>query len=169
MSEAGSLRDPARFSNVNNYQHGMFNDYNYRPGQYAQRRSSMLCANYIEYNSGQYQFVLGQFYCPVEGFRVDATMCCGPPRAQYCCTPQEYHALSGAGGGGGGLVGGEYYGGNQQRQSSKGVVTIVLVFVVIAILACCVLVFVLVCVKKRVYKKLPMFNKNRDGNDNAPS
>ena len=42
-----------------------------------------MCTNYNDYGG----IVLGQFYCPIEGFSRTETACCGISGDQYCCYP----------------------------------------------------------------------------------
>lgn len=77
--------------NNHNYNDGYYNNYNYRPGKYGEVRGT-LCTNYLEYDG----IVFGQFYCPIEGFEYDETMCCGALKEQYCCSLTEYNSLKGS-------------------------------------------------------------------------
>ena len=72
-----------------NYQQGVYNDYAYRPNYYADIAGS-VCYNYLEYDG----IVYGAFVCPIEGFDITATACCGPPREQYCCSPRDLAAYN---------------------------------------------------------------------------
>ena len=62
------------------YQNGYYNDYNYRPAKYSSIKGT-ICKNYLEYNG----IIFGKFYCPIEGFSLEDTECCGRDNEQYCC------------------------------------------------------------------------------------
>lgn len=66
------------------YQLGYYNNYNYRPDEYANATSS-ICSNYLEYGG----IVFGQFLCPTEGYNITATQCCGAVNEEHCCEPKS--------------------------------------------------------------------------------
>lgn len=70
-----------------NYHTGYYNDYNYRPDKYGKVTNGKVCQNNLEFEGG---IVFGEFICPIEGFNLDETMCCGAPNEQYCCSLKEY-------------------------------------------------------------------------------
>ena len=70
---------------INNhlYPLGLYNNYNYRPGEYAEVNMTSTCTNYLEYGG----VVFGRYICPVEGYSLNSNQCCGPINEQYCCEP----------------------------------------------------------------------------------
>ena len=67
------------------------------PNEAAQQQSSpyieeqinvpySTCTNYLEYNG----IVYGAFNCPVDGYDIEAYLCCGQLNQQFCCTQFEY-------------------------------------------------------------------------------
>ncbi len=132
----------------NYYERGLYNNYNYRPGDYANTRGS-LCKNYVNYDG----VVYGQFYCPIEGFNYDDTRCCGPHNEEYCCNEREYRMFNGDY-----RDEDRYHGRNDRhRKSSSGGSGLLVGFLVFTlfICMCCTLVTVFCCVKKRIYEKIP--------------
>ena len=69
-------------SDSHNYETGYFFDYNYRPGNYSNIDGS-LCTNDQEYEG----IVFSKMKCPIEGFSVEAVLCCDVPGQQFCCVP----------------------------------------------------------------------------------
>lgn len=69
--------------NNHRYQLGLYNDYNYRPGEYAEVNMTSTCTNYLEYGG----VVFGRYICPVEGYSLNSNQCCGPTNEKYCCEP----------------------------------------------------------------------------------
>jgi hypothetical protein len=149
------------YSGSHNYHNGNYNGYNYRPNQYGNVQGA-VCTNYLEYDG----IVYGQFRCPVEGYDLTATACCGMPKEQYCCHPSEvgYGGYGGYGGGGGGYNnnnGGynNYNGGynnnyNNRRggNNSSYLVASFMPFLFIFMIALGIILF---CVyKKRIYEKV---------------
>jgi hypothetical protein len=66
------------------HSHDSSNAYNYRSSAYENIQGS-YCINNVNYDG----FSFGNFRCPVEGFDYSATMCCGDPYEQYCCSSAE--------------------------------------------------------------------------------
>lgn len=66
--------------NNHDFNAGTYNFYNYRSGDYANVQGSK-CANYLEFGG----VVFGQYYCPVEGYSLSSTECCGATNEQFCC------------------------------------------------------------------------------------
>lgn len=66
-------------------QEGIFNGYRYIPLGYRDIKGSM-CTNNMSYSG----IVFNEFKCPIEGFRINATSCCGPPSKQFCCTLSDF-------------------------------------------------------------------------------
>lgn len=94
MAGGGALAASGMYNNYNNdnnnnYRAGFYDDYNYRPDAYASIQGQS-CTNNVNFDG----IVLGSFICPIEGFDVTATMCCGSLNEQYCCTPAEASAQS---------------------------------------------------------------------------
>jgi hypothetical protein len=143
----------------NNYQSGYYNNYNYRPQHYAQ---GSLCKNYANYDG----VVYGQFYCPIEGFNAEDTRCCGPPNEQYCCNHRDYQYDNNYPDRQGGD--GPHYDRRSKKQSSGS--GLVFLFIILPMFICmlCTLGGVFLCVKKRIYRKLPMFASSA-GDEAAPN
>jgi hypothetical protein len=143
----------------NHYQSGLYNNYNYRPGGYANTQGS-LCKNYANYDG----VVYGQFYCPIEGFSYDDTRCCGPYNEQYCCNERDYRVYNNND-----RDEVRYYSRNERKKQSSAGIGLVFLFVVLPLLACmiCTLTGVFFCVKKRIYQKIPLFKSSSDKNDDG--
>ncbi len=67
-----------------NYEKGYYFDYNYRSENYSNIDGS-ICKNNQEYEG----IVFHKIKCPVEGFSVDAVLCCDEPGQQFCCVPAK--------------------------------------------------------------------------------
>ena len=68
--------------NNHNYLEGFYNSYRYRPGEYADIKGS-VCSNYLEFGG----VVFGKYFCPVSGYSLASTECCGGVNEQFCCEP----------------------------------------------------------------------------------
>lgn len=68
--------------NNHDFQLGYFNDYNYKPDQYS-NVTGLMCSNYLEYGG----VIFGKFYCPIEGYSLASTKCCGEINEEHCCEP----------------------------------------------------------------------------------
>jgi len=71
-----------RGQNNHNYLVATYNSYNYRPGEYATTIGS-VCSNYLEFGG----VVFGKYLCPVSGYSLASTLCCGNTNEQFCCEP----------------------------------------------------------------------------------
>ena len=60
-----------------------------RPGEYNKIQGSS-CSNFIEYDG----FVFGHFTCPIEGFNLNETECCGQADQQICCNQDAYREFT---------------------------------------------------------------------------
>jgi hypothetical protein len=76
------------YNNQNQFHNGY--DYNYRPNTYGSIMGQ-TCTNNVNFEGG---IVLGSFMCPVEGFDMRATVCCGLPNEEYCCMPEEASSVN---------------------------------------------------------------------------
>jgi len=68
--------------NNHNYVEGIYNSYRYRPGEYSDIMGS-VCSNYLEFGG----VVFGKYFCPVSGYSLASTECCGDINEQFCCEP----------------------------------------------------------------------------------
>jgi hypothetical protein len=130
-------------SHNHNYQSGLYNGYNYRPGDYNQVRGS-VCTNYLEYDG----IVYGQFICPIEGFELDETACCGLPREQFCCRPgsqQQQQNIDNS-------FNNDYNRVDKPKRSGGFLAIIIILLLFSLLILFCVALFC--CFKKKIYEKV---------------
>jgi len=75
-------------NNYHNYETGDYYGYNYRPGDYKNIDGS-VCTNNLTYE----EIVFSKIKCPIEGFSLDAIVCCDEPGQQFCCVPFDITSL----------------------------------------------------------------------------
>lgn len=68
--------------NNHDYTKGTYNSYAYRSGDHAKINGS-ICSNYLEFGG----IVFGHYICPIEGYSLHSTQCCGAVNEQFCCEP----------------------------------------------------------------------------------
>lgn len=116
--------------------------------------NGQVCKNYLEYEG----IVFGEFMCPIEGYNLEDTVCCGDTNEQYCCSPRERAELRGESWTGGRNRGGS---GGDVDAGTAGIILFFAIFIPVFIISCiCCAVCIFFCYKKRIYEKVPGFAKD---------
>ena len=142
------IKDPKYNPAFHNYQTGILNDYQYRPDQYS-TVTGQTCTNNLEFDG----IIYGKFMCPVEGYDLSSTYCCGKSNEQYCCTLQEKQQENPEYKSGGSLYDEQYTNPNPKDQS---VWLMVLVYIIppVLLFSCIGVAICMFCKKERIYERI---------------